>query len=199
MNEASDENRQIEQLLIAARGGDEAAYEAIYRAYVRVLFRLAYGLLLNEQDAEEVVQDSFTYAFQNLESFDPNKSAFKTWLYTITISRSRNKRRRKWLPTIQFSEIEEWFAGSEQSPERIIEQAGIRETVIEALKQLSPKLREAIVLRYFEGLTYPEIGEVLKCSHKTASSRVRLAHESLYRTLSNEREVLLQGAWNHER
>ncbi len=198
MNKATEDNDQIIKLLKAAQDGSEAAFEALYRHYVRVLFRLAYGLLLNEQDAEEVVQDSFAYAFQNLERFEPERSAFKTWLYTITISRCRNKRRRKWLPTIQFSEVEEWFASTEHTPEKTLEKAGIRETVWEALKQLSPKLREAIVLRYFEGLTYPEIGAVLNCSQKTASSRVRLAHEALYKTLENQREAFLEGAWHYE-
>ncbi|MBN1119807.1 MAG: RNA polymerase sigma factor [Anaerolineae bacterium] len=198
MNKATEDNDQIFELLSAAQGGSEAAFEAIYHRYVGVLFRLAYGLLLNEQDAEEVVQDSFAYAFQNLEKFDPTRSAFKTWLYTITISRCRNKRRRKWLPTIQFSEVEEWFTNTEHSPEKALEKAGIRETVLEALKQLSPKLREAVVLRYFEGLTYPEIGDVLNCSQKTASSRVRLAHEALYKTLENQREAFMEGAWHYE-
>ncbi len=198
MNTGSGDNDRITELITAAKDGDEAAFEAIYRHTVGTLFRLAYGLLLDEQDAEEVVQDSFAYAFQNLEKFDPERSAFKTWLYTITISRCRNKRRRKRLPTIRFGEIEEWFANTEHSPEKTLEKAGIRETVLEALKQLSPKLREAIVLRYFEGLTYPEIGDVLNCSQKTASSRVRLAHEALYKTLETQREAFLEGAWHYE-
>ena len=52
-----------------------------------------------------------------------------------------------------------------------------------ALGKLSPKLREAVVLRYFENLTYPEIGQILDCPMRTIQSRVRLAHKELRRLL----------------
>jgi RNA polymerase sigma-70 factor (ECF subfamily) len=147
------------------------------------VYRLAYGVLLNQQDAEEVVQDSFGYAFQSLRRYDSARSSFRTWLYTITLSRCRNKRRRKWLPTLPLADMVEWLPGREPNPEAAVEQLSIREMVWNALGELSPKQREAIVLRYFDGLTYREMAMVLGCPLKTAESRVRLAHETLYQTL----------------
>ena len=70
--------------------------------------------------------------------------------------------------------------------------------MLDALKKLSPKLREAIVLRYFEDLTYREIGEVLDCPTKTAASRVRLAHETLHDLLAPDRELLLETLFSYE-
>lgn len=189
---------ELHTLIEAAQRGDQLAYAALYQQYVRTIYRLAYGILLNEQDAEEVVQDTFAYALHNLRQFDPQRSAFRTWLYTIAMSRCRNKRRRKWLPTIRLGDLAEWLPDHQARPEQEIEQRGIRETVLETLRQLTPKLREAIVLRYFDGLSYREMAEVLGCPQKTAESRVRLAHEALYHALADQREILLEGILGHE-
>ncbi len=197
-NPATFSDEDLPDLIAAARAGDQAACAAIYRRFVRPVFRLAYGVLLDRQDAEEVVQDSFAYAFRALDRYDPDRSAFRTWLYTITMSRCRNKRRRKWLPTVSLAEMAEWLPGREPAPEAAAEQQGVREMIWEALGELSPKLREAVVLRYFDGLTYREMAEVLECPEKTAESRVRLAHEALYRILAEHREALFEGAFGHE-
>ncbi len=186
-------------LIQSAQAGDEAALAAIYRQFVRPLHRLAYGVLLDAQDAEEVVQDSFAYAFRNLHRYDPARSAFKTWLYMIAMSRCRNKRRRKWLPTVRLGDAAERVPGDDPRPEALAEQHGVRKMVAEALRALSPKLREAVVLRYFDGLTYREMAEVLDCPQKTAESRVRLAHEALYGMLAEQRDALFAGLAAHRR
>lgn len=188
----------LQTLITQARQGDQAACAALYQQHVRAVYRLAYGVLLDEHDAQEVVQDSLAYAFASLARFDPSRSAFKTWLYTITMSRCRNKRRRKWFPTANLADIAEWLPGHEPHPERVIQQQGVRETVLEALRELTPKLREAIVLRYFDGLSFKEMAEVLNCPQKTAESRVRLAHDQLYKRLADQRDTLLEGAFGHE-
>lgn len=193
-----DASSELDALIATARRGDQASCTALYHLLVRSVYRLAYGVLLDEQDAEEVVQDSFAYAFQNLRRFDPERAAFRTWLYTITMSRCRNKRRRKWLPLVWLGDRAEWLPASDGHPERAAEQHGVRDTVLDALRQINPKLREAIVLRYFDGLSYREMSDVLGCPQKTAESRVRLAHEALYNILSGEREVLLEGLFGHE-
>ncbi|MEJ2149428.1 MAG: RNA polymerase sigma factor [Chloroflexota bacterium] len=176
-------DEDLDELIDAAAGGDQRACTALYNRFVQAVYRLAYGVLLNQQDAEEVVQDSFGYAFQSLRRYDSARSSFRTWLYTITLSRCRNKRRRKWLPTLPLADMVEWLPGREPNPEAAVEQLSIREMVWNALGELSPKQREAIVLRYFDGLTYREMAMVLGCPLKTAESRVRLAHETLYQTL----------------
>ncbi len=192
-NSDPDQDVELKQLIAAAQAGDQAACAAIYERFVRATYRMAYGVLLNEQDAEEVVQDSFAYMLRNLHRYDSTKSALRTWLYTITLSRCRNKRRRKWLPTVWLGHFAEWLPGGDPHPEAVIEQQSVREAVWSALRTLSPKLREAVVLRYFDGLTYHEMAEVLGCPQKTAESRVRLAHEALYRILAEQPEALPEG------
>ena len=181
---------RLPQLIASACDGDEHASAEIYHHYVRAIYRLAYGVLLNSQDAEEVVQDTFSYALFNLGRYDPARSAFRTWLYTITMSRCRNKRRRRLFPLINLSDVIEFLPSAEGQPEHAAEEAGLRETIFEALRHISPKLREAVVLRYFDGLSYREMGDVLGCSQKTAESRVRLAHDALYRLLEERQDML---------
>lgn len=198
-DQAQGNPAEITELIERARAGSEPACAALYRATVGPVYRLAYGVLLDERDAEEVVQDSFVYALRNLRRYDASRSAFRTWLFMIAMSRCRNKRRRRWLPTVRLSERTEQVPSQEgRPPEHAATRQSLRETVHRALGQLSPKLREAVVLRYFDGLTYREMGEVLGCPQKTAESRVRLAHEALRELLADDRQALVDGLWAYD-
>ncbi len=165
--------------------GDQAAFTNLYRLYANDIYRLVYGYLGHRQDVEEVVQDTFIYAMRNLARYDPQKAGFRTWLFIIATSRTRNKRRRRWLPTVAWRQLlhnqPEPAAPDEPArpPEAQLEAAGTQAAVQSALAQRSPKQREAAGLRYFDGLTYKEIGQILDIPHKTAESRVRLAHKVL--------------------
>lgn len=177
----------IKRLLERCLTGEEAAYQELYAQYAGMIYRLTYSLLQHKEDAEEVLQDSFEYAFRKLHQYDANKSAFKTWLYQIAISRCHNKRRRQWLPTFSLSQLlgNRLFGGDDitdtqtPTPEELFVLTAQQRLVWDALAKLSPKLRETAVLRYYEGLSYGEIGEVLNIPAKTAESRMRLAHTAL--------------------
>jgi RNA polymerase sigma-70 factor, ECF subfamily len=159
--------------------GEEGAYLLLYKQYATMLYRLVYSMLQHREDAEEVVQDSFEYAFRTLHRYDPNKAAFKTWLYTIAVSRCRNKRRRKWLPTFGLELAANKVDSGQPQPDEVVALTEKQQQVWQALQTLSPKLRETAVLRYYENLTYAEIGEILDIPTKTAESRMRLAHNAL--------------------
>lgn len=179
---------ETEQLIARCLAGEEAAYVTLYNQFAGMVYRLAYGLLQNREDAEEVLQDSFEYAFRSLDQFDGRKSAFKTWLYRITVSRCRNKRRRKWLPTFSLGQILSHDVADTDTPtpaETLVLNER-QQAVWEALKQLSPKLRETAVLRYYHGLRYQEIGDILNIPAKTAESRMRLVHKALHELLAEK-------------
>lgn len=175
-----------ETALLIARclDGDDRAYALLYDLYAGITYRLAYSLLQHRQDAEEVLQDSIEYAFRRLDHYDPNKSAFKTWLYRITVSRCRNKRRRKWLPTLSLQQLmgREAEDPAVTPPEEQLALSERQRLIWDALGQLTPKLREVAVLRYYGAMQYAEIGAILDIPPKTAESRMRLAHKKL-RTL----------------
>lgn len=180
----------VENEAIIARclGGEEAAYVALYNLYAGMIYRLVYSMLQDREDAEEVLQDSFEYAFRKLGDFDPHKSAFKTWLYRIAVSRCHNKRRRKWLPTFSLSHQTARQTADEETPtpDETVRLTETQQAVWQALQQLTPKLRETAVLRYYEGLSYQEIGDILGIPGKTAESRMRLAHQALREVLQEQ-------------
>ncbi len=179
-------DEHVQALIARCLAGDDGAYAALYHEHAMMIYRLAYSLLQHKEDAEEVLQDSFEYAFRKLAQYNPHKSSFKTWLYQIAISRSRNKRRRKWLPTFSLVQL----AGQDvldprmPQPDELAALNEQQQAVWRALGKLSPKLRETAVLRYYADLSYPEIGQILGIPAKTAESRMRLAHKALRQLLS---------------
>lgn len=173
--------------------GDQQAFAALYDLYAAGLYRLCYSLLLNREDAEDVTQEAFVYAFKNLNRYDARRAAFKTWLYTIAVSRSRNVHRRQRpiaLDILDMMRLKTPAPPSER-PEVQLAHRRAREAIAAALAGLSPRLREAVVLRYGHGLTYREIAAVMGCPQKTAESRVRLAHDKLRGLLQGEGQGLL--------
>jgi RNA polymerase sigma-70 factor (ECF subfamily) len=195
----SDQSEAIAALIAACLRGEQAAFDELYKLFAAGVYRLCYSLLLNRQDAEDVMQESFVYAFRNLRRYDPSRAAFKTWLFTIAISRCRNQYRRKRLPLIDLGQMlgQDVPAPQGERPEAAAARRDARDAVEAALRALSPRLREAIVLRYGHGLTYREIAEVMDCPQKTAESRVRLAHEALRGALEPVGPGLLEELLNH--
>ena len=179
-----DETQLLIQRCLA---GEQPAHVALYEQFSGVIYRLAYSLLQHREDAEEVLQDSFEYAFRRLDHYDPRKSAFKTWLYRIAVSRCHNKRRRKWLPSLSLQQLIEVDVKDPTAalPDERVALSEQQRAVWEAVAALSPKLREVAILRYYGGLQYGEIGAVLDIPTKTAESRMRLAHKTLREQLSD--------------
>lgn len=166
---------------LARTHGDQHSFSCLYDWFATGLYRLCYSLLLNAEDAEDVVQESFVYAFRQIGRYDVARASFRTWLYTIAVSRCRNMYRRKEPLMIDLSQMVnvDEAVPDDETPEALLDQQDTRELVHEALTALTPLLREAVVLRYGHDLTYREIAEIMDCPQKTAESRVRLAHQYL--------------------
>ncbi|MDL1901865.1 sigma-70 family RNA polymerase sigma factor [Anaerolineae bacterium CFX9] len=186
--------REISEEIERCLKGDQSGYEALYNRFAPGIYRLCYSLLLNREDSEDVAQDSFVYAFRNLHRFDVRLASFKTWLYTIAICRCRNMYRKNRVPVIDLSHLlsSTLPAPRSDTPEAALARSSAREALHEALRSLSPRLREAVVLRYGHGLTFREIAEVMECPQKTAESRVRLAHDALRGVLRHAGPGLLE-------
>jgi RNA polymerase sigma-70 factor (ECF subfamily) len=174
-----------------ATDGDEAAQRALYEAYHAAAFRLAYLLLGEPGDAEEVVQDTFVYLFRNLHRYDAARGSLWAWLRVALVSRCRNKRRRRQLSLVPLDALDtDDEALSDPAPAGdpagALELRGARQAVWEALQQVSPGAREALTLRYYEGLSYGEIAATLGCS--TEAARARVSHGK-----AQLRKMLMEG------
>ncbi|MCP4359377.1 MAG: sigma-70 family RNA polymerase sigma factor [Chloroflexi bacterium] len=187
----SDINRLIQRW----QAGDERAAEAIYNQYRGLTFGLAFALLSNSADAEEVTQDSLTYALTNIGRYDAQQARFFTWLHTITVSRCRNKRRRRYLPSISlFAWLKKGrdITDPTPTPEHQALDGALRDEAWQAIQTLKPHHREAVVLRYWADFTYQEMAEILGCSARAARSRLQSAHKQLGPILAQNELINLE-------
>jgi RNA polymerase sigma-70 factor (ECF subfamily) len=146
------------------------------------VYRLAYSLSGNRQDAEDLTQDTFMRAFRSLKSYRPG--TFAGWLHRITTNlyldlvRHRATVRMEALP-----EDYERVAGEDPGPERVFEFNNLDPALQRALEGLSPEFRVAVVLCDGFDMTYEEIGETLGLKLGTVRSRIHRARTQLRASL----------------
>ena len=173
-----------------ARSGDADAYRVLVERHSRTLFRLAFRMTGNEQDAEDVVQESFLRAYRQLGKFD-DRASFGTWLYRIAANCSLDlvrarKRRSEQLVAAEPDTREDPIAAlpsGDPSPEREALSSEVRERVAAAMQDLSAAERTAFVLRHFEGMCIEEVSRVLECQPGAAKHSVFRAVQKLRRAL----------------
>ena len=177
-----------QDLIERVLAGDEAAARGLHDAHYPAVLRLATLLLQNRQDAEDATQEAFVYAFQHIDRYDPDRADFATWLKVIVTSRCRDLQRRRRVKWLSLQEllavgIEPEDETPEHQPEVVLELVGVHQIVWEALKDVPHKSRQALILRYYGGLSYPEIAQALGCPVSTVKSRVVYGHRALARLL----------------
>jgi RNA polymerase sigma-70 factor (ECF subfamily) len=145
-------------LVERACNGDERAFEQLVRRHLRAAFAVAVGVLADAADAEDVCQDAFVTALEQLDTCQPDR--FAGWLLRIVrnraISVQRQQRVRRSMPL-------EWANGAHgrESPEKDAERSALRERLIEAISPLPQRQREVLLLHDLEGWRHREIGEAL--------------------------------------
>lgn len=176
--EASDQS-----LIAECLQGRTDAFGLLVRKYQDRLYRTMIALVGSREDAQDVVQDAFVRAFQNLDSFRGN-AAFYTWLYRIALNTASSRRRRR-RPERSIEGLRE-RSGREPIDERPgarpAENLDRRERVEQlhrALARLSEDHRTALVLKEMEGYKYEEIAEILECPIGTVRSRLHRARLEL--------------------
>jgi len=170
-------------VLARARQGDNEAFRALVERHSRSVFRLAYRMTGNEQDAEDVVQESFLRAYKQLGRFE-SRANFGTWLYRIVANCSVDLMRAKQARHDQtrgdsLEEAGDLPAGDLPGPERLARSAEIDRCVRSALMGLSPLERAAFTLRHYEGRSIDEIGKTLGLGMSAAKHSVFRAVKKL--------------------
>ena len=169
--------------LARARQGDSEAFRALVERHSRSVFRLAYRMTGNEQDAEDVVQESFLRAYRQLERFE-SRANFGTWLYRIvsncSVDLMRAKQARHDMTRSDSLEEAAHLPSSDSpDPERLAESGEIQRRVAEALTALSPLERAAFTLRHYEGRSIEEICKTLGLGTSAAKHSVFRAVKKL--------------------
>jgi RNA polymerase sigma-70 factor (ECF subfamily) len=179
-------------LVQAAKGGDIAAFEQLIKKYDRNVFRIAQHITQNREDAEDVVQDAFLKAYQNLKQFQGN-SKFYTWLVRIAVNEALMKlRKRKTSKTVSMDEDVETEDGSvprevadwSPNPEQLFGQSELSDILAKTIQGLPTGFRTVFVLRDVEGLSTEETAETLGLSVPAVKSRLLRARLQLRERLS---------------
>src|SRR6201993_1511532 len=174
-------------LVASAKAGDVGAFEELVRRYDRNVFRIAQHITQNREDAEDVVQDAFIKAYQNLGQFQGN-SKFYTWLVRIAVNEALMRlRKRKASKTVSIDEdveTDEGFVPREvtdwsPNPEQLYKQAELGDILEKTIQGLPAGFRTVFVLRDVEGLSTEETAEALKLSVPAVKSRLLRARLQL--------------------
>jgi RNA polymerase sigma-70 factor (ECF subfamily) len=179
-------------LVQAARNGDVGAFEQLLKRYDRKIFRLAHHITQQREDAEDVLQETFLKAYQNLAGFQGN-SKFYTWLVRIAVNESLMKlRKRRSDRTVSLDEDVETEDGSMPrevpdwgpSPEQLYGREELNDILARTIHGLPPSFRTVFVLRDVEGLSTEETAEALALSVPAVKSRLLRARLQLRDRLS---------------
>ena len=187
--DVEDAGAQAERDLIrACQRGDSQALEKVVRQYQSQVYNLAYGMLGNPEDAQDIAQDVFFNVWQKIDQFK-FKSRFSTWLYRITMNRcinERNRRRRRQTTPMEMDDSQGWMPVDSATPEKHALLAEQQEHLQAALGQLKDKYRTILILREMENLSYMELSEVLGCSVGRVKSRLHEARTALRKILKQK-------------
>jgi RNA polymerase sigma-70 factor (ECF subfamily) len=196
MSETAGERRLIE----ACQRGDREAFRELFDAHKDRVWTIALRFTGDESAARDVTQQVFLKLFTNIAGFR-HESNFKTWLYRLVANECMDEfRKKRRLISLDFFrpassidrdedcgevELKDWR--QEPLQEERLARIEVSEAVLAALMQLKPKLRMAIVLKYFEDLSYEQMAEALGCSMGTVASRLNRGHKALAQKLAHLR------------
>jgi RNA polymerase sigma-70 factor (ECF subfamily) len=179
------------ELVLRTKGGEPQAFDCLIERYQRRLFHVIYGIVLNYQDADDVLIETLVRAYRSIGRFREN-SSFYTWVYRIAVNTAINwKRRAVKRTTVSLDTEEEERALPEELVDRKsgrdslrrLELEELQKKLNECLARLSYPHRVVVTLFDLEGMSHAQIAEVLGCSQGTVRSRLFYAHQQLKRCL----------------
>lgn len=185
-----------EELVEACLAGDVGAFDVLVARWQRKIRGAVYRVVGSEEEAQDVCQEAFLKAYRGLPSFK-REARFSSWLYQIALNLSRDRlRRRKTRNWVSLEEVDETAdqaaAGGAVRGDQWVESREVQRLVANAVAALPEEQREAVVLKEYEGLTFPEIAEIQGVPVSTVKTR-------LYRGLSVLRERLVRQGVFEER
>ncbi len=167
-----------------AKAGDSGAFEELVLAYEKKIYHMSLRYTGNEQDALDVTQEVFLRLFRFFPQFQ-EESRFSTWLYRIAVNANLDfLRRRGGQPDMSLDDADEDSPVFEvcdlrYNPENQLERMELQRDICEGIQNLPPHMREILILRDISGLSYEEIGKVLRLEQGTVKSRLARARGKL--------------------
>ena len=181
-----DERILVEQL----KQGNESAFKNIVETWQNMVYNTALGIVQNAEDAEDIAQETFVQVYQSIGSFK-GESKFSTWLYRITIAKALDHERRKKRKK-RFAFVKSLFGEESQvvvhppdfhHPGVVMDKKEDAAVLFNAIAQLPENQKVAFTLHKVDGLSYQEVGEVMKTSVSSVESLMHRAKTNLKKKL----------------
>lgn len=190
----SEQDISDDELVKQFVAGSEFAFRQLVERYEQRVRAIAFGVVRNPEEAEDLAQEAFLKLYKYLPSFK-GESSFYTWFYRIVLNLGIDYTRKKKRRSSVFID-KRAYRGDDYSPERDMDFADegdpglelqrkeLRQRINEAMEQLSADHRMVIMLREVDGLSYQEISEVVGCNKGTVMSRLHHARKRLQKILT---------------
>lgn len=172
--------------------GDQQAFAELVDLYHDKLYHMAYRMLSNRQEAEDVVQDTFLRVYKNLDRFDESLK-FSTWIYRIATNLCIDRLRKR-KPTYSLDAESQDYEGLDgysmipsdnKTPESELILSDTQRIIHQAMESLPPKYKSVMMLRYIQDLSLQEVGDILGMPVTTIKTRVHRGREFLRKKLEH--------------
>jgi len=172
------------ELIMQAKLGDSDSFEALILSCKEKAYNIALRYMQNEEDALDVLQESFIKIFRHLSKFN-EQSRFDTWVYRIVVNTCNDMLRKNkkilYMDNVYKNEEEEdiivEIADTALRPDEVLEKKEDKQYILECLNKLKDEHREILILRDINGFSYDEIAEMLDCSIGTVKSKISRARQ----------------------
>lgn len=184
-------NTEIQELIARLANDDREAYAELVRRYKKKIYGIAFRMLGNHLDADEVTQETFVRIYEKRHTLK-SVTYFSSFILRIASNYSIDLIRRKQKKNISIDEltflpdVQVELAERIESPDKVLENAEILQAVKEAIKRLPPRQKMAIVLHDIEGFTKLEIANALGCPQATVRSNLHIARTKLKKWLKKK-------------
>ena len=185
----ADQNQSDEVIVLRIKAGEGELFVHLYDRYYAKVFRLAFGMTAEREQADDLAQDIFLRVYRQIDGFRMD-STFATWFYRIAFNHCLTYlRRQRWRRLmVTTSDLPNEHEVSDDQPTNLADASllkqEIQSEVRRALLSLKPKARLLVFLKDIEGLSYDEIAEQLECSPGTVASGLSRARHLLARKLA---------------
>lgn len=177
--------KEEKELIKKVKNGNKFAFNTLVKNYQQKIYHLARRIVMNHEDADEVVQETFIKAYINISKYS-EEYKFYTWLYRIAVNTSLTLLKKKKYRGVSLEKLTEdghFQPTSGDDTQQSSRNSELKKLVKEALKSLSPQLRTVFILRTWEEMSYKEIAQTLKISEGTVMSRLNRARDKLRKIL----------------
>jgi RNA polymerase sigma-70 factor (ECF subfamily) len=180
-------NQEETEMISRCQQGDQEALKEIFDKYHKKVYRIAYGVVRQREEALDVVQEVFIKLFRSIKNFK-GKSHFYTYLYRMVMNTAIDHKRKAGKQFMSSLDDEGSFEPSdeaEKGPERILLQKELEERVKLAMDKLPAEQKAALIFRDVEGLSYQEMAEAMGCSIGTVMSRLHYGRKRMQESLKD--------------